>query len=428
MKFDIDKPLPGLYSVVERAVSPTVKRRARAIFAGWERGEFEIHRWINCHRRGYTAVAGEMIACGRTGRLTHGEPLWRGTSWGFLDLDNDDILLEDSVPVTDPRAIHVIDPEVDNLLFAIAESVSSRWETEDGVIQPARWHGVFCLEQPVTDRDDYRYLLTGMQATLKSMTGKERNPAQPCFGNGRADAYVVEMENVISTQMTAELIRLGKSLSGRFKEPVGKAERRTSSAVPAVSAGPAVPIGRFRGERIRRDYDGIEPIALRAFCERWQVPIYEGGIRHGDGGWIYYIPCPFVRSHDNMKSPNEAFLRVYPDRTFTFRCFHQSCQDRGCGRSSPAAAAWAVFKTAMTCPVRAGLLAVDALPSAMEISYQDARFRVYQGMPCPRHSEHIGDIYFRLQDGQSYFKCPESGCPPMGFKDYLIDVFGGRDS
>ena len=418
MNFDIDKPLPGLYSVVERAVSPNVKRRARAIFAGWKRGEFEIHRWINCHRRGYTAVAGEMIPCGRTGRLTHGEPLWRGTSWGFLDLDNDEIPLEKSVAVTDPRAIHVIDPEVDNLLFAIAESVSSRWESPDGVIQPARWHGVFCLETPVTDRDEYRSLLTGMQATLKSMTGQERNPAQPCFGNGRADAYVVEMENVISTQKAAELIRRGRSLS----------EPRTSSLVPAVSAGPAIAMGRFRGERLRRGYDGIEPNALRDFCERWQVPIYEGGRLPGDGGAIYYLPCPFIRSHDNLKSPTEAFLRVYPDRTFTFRCFHNSCQERGCGRTSPAAEAWAVFKTAMTCPVRAGLLAVDALPSSMDISFQDARFRVYQQMPCPRHSEHIGDIYFRLQDGQSYFKCPESGCPPMGFKDYLIDAFGGRDS
>ena len=427
MKFDFDKPLPGLYSVVERAVSPNVKRRARAIFAGWQRGEFEIHRWINCHRRGYTAVAGEMIPCGRTGRFTHGEPLWNGTSWGFLDLDNDEIPLEKSVPVTDPRAIHVIDPEVDNLLFAIAESVSSRWETPDGIVQPARWHGVFCLEEPVTDRDDYRYLLTGMQAKLKSMTGKERNPAQPCFGNGRADAYVVEMENVISTQKAYELVRLGKSLSGNFREPMGKAERRTATSAP-VSAGPAVPMGRFRGERLRRGYDGIEPKELRDFCERWQVPIFEGGIRHGDGGWIYYIPCPFVRGHDNLKSPTDAFLRVYPDRTFTFRCFHESCQVRGCGRTSPAGTAWGIFKAAMTCPVRAALLAIDELPSSMQIEYDDPRFRIYMGMPCPRNAAHTGAVFYRLADEGKYFKCPESGCTPICFKDYLIEAFGGDNS
>lgn len=416
MKFDIDKPLPGLYSVVERVVSPNVKRRARAIFAGWKRGEFEIHRWINCHRRGYTAVAGDMQACGRTGRLTHGEPLWRGTSWGFLDLDNDEIPLEKSVAVTDPRAIHVIDPEVDNLLFAIAESVSSRWETPDGIVQPARWHGVFCLESPVTDREEYRYLLTGMQASLKSMTGQERNPAQPCFGNGRQDAYVVEMENVISTQKAAELIRRGKSLSGR----------RTATSGPKVSAGPAVPVGRFRGERIRRAYDGIEPKELRAFCERWQVPIYEGGIRHGDGGWIYYIPCPFVRGHDNLKSPTDAFLRVYPDRTFTFRCFHESCQARGCGRRSPAADAWAIFRVAMTCPIRTALISVGALPSPMQISHgdDDEGYRYYYQLPCARDAAHRGRLVYRETDEAKYFLCPESGCPAMGFKEYFRAHWG----
>ena len=348
------------------------------------------------------------------------------TSWGFLDLDNDEIPLEKSVTVTDPRAIHIIDPEVDNLLFAIAESVSSRWESPDGVIQPARWHGVFCLEEPVTDREDYRYLLTGMQATLKSMTGKERNPAQPCFGNGRADAYVVEMENVISIQKASELVRLGKSLSGRFREPRGKAERRTSSAVPAVSAGPAIPTGRFRGERLRRGYDGIEPKALRDFCDRWQVPIYEGGKRHEDGGWIYYIPCPFVRSHDNLKSSTEAFLRVYPDRTFTFRCFHESCQSRGCGRNSPAAAAWAVFRDAMTCPIRTALISVGALPSSMQISHgdDDEGYRYYYQMPCARDAAHRGRLVYRETDEAKYFLCPQSGCAAMGFKEYLRAHWG----
>ena len=416
MKFDIDKPLPGLFSTEAQAMSPNVKRRASAIFAGFRRGEFEIHRWINCHRRGYTSVAGDMKPCGRTGRYTHGEALWAGTSWGFLDLDNDDIPLEQSVTVTDPRAIHVIDPEVDNLLFAIAESVSSRWETDDGIVQPARWHGIFCLERAVTCREEYRYLLTGMQATLKTMTGKERNPAQPCFGNGRPDAYCVELENVISTQKAAELMRLGKSLSGR----------RSATSAP-VSAGPAVPMGRFRGERIRRDYDGIEPKELRDFCERWAVPIYEGGIRHGDGGWIYYIPCPFERGHDNLKSPTDAFLRVYPDRTFTFRCFHESCQARGCGRSSPAEGAWEIFKSAMTCPVRAALLAIDELPPQMQIEHDDPRFRIYHGMSCPRDAAHVGAVCYRLADGASYFRCPASGCPPISFKDYL-KTFGGSDS
>jgi len=423
MKFDIDRPLPGLYSTEAQALTPNVKRRARAIFAGWKRGEFELHRWVNCHRRGFTAVAGAMDPCGRTGRFTHSEGLWRGTSWGFLDLDNDEIPQEDTVAVTDPRAIHVIDPEVDNLLFAISESVSSRWKAEDGVVQPARWHGIFALERPVTCREEYRYLLTGMQATLKTMTGKERNPAQPCFGNARADCYTVELENVISETRMGELIRRGQSLSGGFFEPRGKAPRRETP-----SAGPAVPVGRFRGERVRRDYEGIEPKELRDFCERWRVPIYEGGIRHADGGWIYYIPCPFIRGHDNLKSPTDAFLRVYPDRTFTFRCFHNSCQARGCGRSGPAGKAWEIFKAAMTCPVRAALQGLGEIPSAMQTEYDDPRFRIYLGMPCPRNAAHVGAIFYRIEDGAKYFKCPEPGCTPIPLKDYLIGAFGEGDS
>ena len=422
MKFDIDKPLPGLYSTEAQALTPNVKRRARAIFAGWKRGEFEIHRWINCHRRGYTAVAGSMEPCGRTGRFTHGEPLWRGTSWGFLDLDNDEIP-SDKLTVTDPRAIHVIDPEVDNLLFAISESVSSRWKAEDGVVQPARWHGIFALETPVVCREEYRYLLTGMQATLKTMTGKERNPAQPCFGNGREDCYTVTMENVISTARMGDLIRRGKSLSGNFYEPRGKAPRKETP-----SAGPAVPVGRFRGERIRRGYDGIEPKELRDFCERWRVPIYEGGIRHGDGGWIYYIPCPFVRSHDNLKSATDAFLRIYPDRTFTFRCFHNSCQQRGCGRSSPAERAWEIFKAAMTCPIRTALILVNALPSAGDIAYQKDGYRYYHQMTCARDAEHRGRLVYRECDEAKYFLCPHSGCAPMGYKDYFRARWGEEPS
>ena len=127
------------------------------------RVEIPLSRWVDCHRRGFAFVAGDMQSyidtCGRQ-QFSHREALWHGTEWAVLDLDHDDIDTHDA------RSLPQLCPEADELLFAACESLSSN---VDG--QYARWHGFILLERPILRKEEYTALLWGLQERLSFCIG-----------------------------------------------------------------------------------------------------------------------------------------------------------------------------------------------------------------------------------------------------------------
>ena len=393
-----DKNVAGLYTPLMTYRHPADKQTAKRY--GYRRAEIPLSRWVDCHRRGFAFVAGDMRSyidtCGRQ-QFSHQEALWHGTEWAVLDLDHDDI---DTHDVT---CLPQLCPESSELLFAACESLSAN---VDG--RPARWHGFVLLERPITTRQEYKALLLALRERLWVLEGVERQPAQMVYGNGRPGAYYELFENVLSESLIQELVEVGYTLIPDLRTP-----RPQARDMPRT--------GGFTSSRITRamltDYSSIEPPKLREFLSAYQVPVYAGKKTSG-ASTLYYLPCPFSAEHTREFAATDAYLSVDDEGRWGFGCFHAHCKDRlaRAKRLDEKASGWQVFSDAICCPVRMGLKQVGLKPSRV---IHAAEERVYKGIPCPRHSAHRGRAVFRFEDSQRMFRCAVKDCEPVGWQEFL---------
>ena len=393
-----DKNVAGLYTPLMTYRHPADKQTAKRY--GYRRVEIPLSRWVDCHRRGFAFVAGDMRSyidtCGRQ-QFSHREALWHGTEWAVLDLDHDDI------DTHDVGSLPQLCPEADELLFAACESLSSNIGE-----RCARWHGFIFLEVRIDTREDYEALLWGLQERLWPMTGAERQPAQPVYGNGRSDAYYELFENVLSEPVMRALIDAGYARHPYLRKPSVQARDRV--------------VGDFVGGRVITrellpEYSSIEPPKLRDFLSAYQVPVYAGKKTDG-ASTFYYLPCPFSADHTMEVAATDTYLSVDDEGRWGFGCFHTHCKNRLTRAKDldETASGWRVFSDAVRCPVRAGLRQVGLNPSCV-VHEQDAR--IYEGIPCPRHAGHRGCALFRFEDSQRIFLCDVEECEPVGWQEFL---------
>ena len=393
---DIGSKIRGIYIPKKIYMHPDDKQGSNLV--GWKPYETTIDRWVNCHRKGYAFVPGDMRDFrhpyyGKT--YSHREALWHGTDWLVVDLD------ADHIDTCDAAAIHQMDPNIDDLAYAICESVSSGI---DGRF--ARWHGIFALERTVTTRQEYNALLWGLQCKLTTMTGANRQPAQPCYGNGRPDAYFSLIENVLSVETIDELSAIGyNDLPALRKQRAQARDRSDGHYIGARTTG-----------QLRTDYNSIKPDKLREFLARYQVPIYEGAKTAADESCLYYLPCPFRSEHTIELGATDTFLKVSAEGKWGFGCFHDHCQQRLAKAKKHGRSGWQVFKEAITCPVRLALKAQGARPA--QIRHEDAA-RVYDNVICPRDNNHRGTALYRKSDKQCVFLCNQKGCAPVQWSEFL---------
>ena len=368
---------------------------------GWKRADVPMHRWMDCHAQGFTFASGNMRSIprptfdgGQEMIYTHREALWHGTDWLVLDLDHDDIDTHDAT------SLPLIDPEVENLVFGLRESVSCNI---DGRF--ARWHGFVLLERTITTRQEYNALLEGLGARLWTMTGANRQPCQPIYGNARENAYQYLMENVLTNPMMDELIAEGRELQPKLQEvrPQKRELINADSVANFVS-----PIN----QAIRKNYDDIEPKELGDFLARYRVPVYEGKLDIDDGH-LYLLPCLFRADHSSDVLDASTFIKVAKDGKWGYSCFHHSCQDR-IERADKSG--WKLFKEAVTCPLRMGLKTLGVSPSRVR---HGSKARVYDNVCCPRNNAHRGTALYRKADGQCVFLCDTNGCEPVKWQEFM---------
>ena len=192
----------GLY--IDRTIikSQDTKAIAANQLWGWKRATVSIDRWIDCHQKGFVFVPGILKPFTNSyGYLqyTHSEALWHGTRWFVIDYDNDD-----GVKLPRLADIPMIDPDAEELFYAVCESSSSR--VGDNA---ARGHGFVLLESPIIHRERFDALMFGMRDTLLFMTGAGRAPTQPCYGNAREDQAFELYENVLTDAKVDELCEIG---------------------------------------------------------------------------------------------------------------------------------------------------------------------------------------------------------------------------
>ena len=391
--------VPGIFVPGRVYSHPDQKRDA--VFHGYRHAELELERWVDCHRAGYLFVPGDMRAETRETPwgesqtvFSHAKHLWYGTEWFHIDLDDDSIQTHDSAAIT------AIDPLVEDLCYAVCESVSSN---VDGRF--ARWHGIVGLERPVITDHEFEALTWGLQRRLTTMTGAGRNPAQPCFGNARKDAYHYRPENIISAADMQTLIEEGYDLIGA--PTGGEINARDISSEGIVHSS-------VRRGVLSETYDNIKPAKLRKFLSDYQVPLYSGNKTLKDGSRIYYLPCPFRASHTlKFQGATDSYIRAMPDGKWGFNCWHNSCQER---IRKADKSGWQVLREAMSCPVRCGLKRIGIAPR--QVRYDD-RARVYDHVICPRNNAHRGTAMYRISDGACFFLCNEDGCPSVYWGEFL---------
>ena len=378
----LEQNLPGLY--VDSKVVTCGADKADVNRYGYKRTEVPIDRWFDCHQAGYLFVPGDMRSFYdkqyEQWRYTHAEALWHGTQWDVLDLDCE------SSPYFDPTDLEYIDPEVENLLYAVCESASSR---EDG--KPVRLHGYWLTERAITERSDYTAFLYGLKSKLRTMTGAERHPAQPVYGVKRDRDFYELYENVITEKQARELIEIGYE---RYPNVRDMPTRRSDNYVPS----------RGRVEGVLGDNSNITDDSLREWLTGYGVRVYKGE-RVANGQNVYYLECPFQSEHTGSGSEDgatDAYLTLNSEGKWGFGCFHEHCQDRN----------WHDFKTAVTCPIRSTLRHLDIPLGRVEFS-DDRLQRVYRDIPCKVCGE-PGDFLF---DGnRSIFFCAD--CPPQLISEY----------
>lgn len=400
----------GLYTDVRTYLHPSdkglkpcpVTGRMQTGLHSYKRATLPLWRWVDCHKAGYAFVHGDMHSyVNDWGRETysHRKSLWRGTDWIVLDLDSDVITTHDA------SQIHLIDPAVDDYLYAICESLSSN---VDG--RPARWHGFVHLERAFTQSETHLYtaFLYGLQRELRTMTGAERQPAQPVYGNGRPNAYAALPENTLSIQQIDTLIAKGLELYPQLA-------KATPLANTAGSAG--MGYARPITHSLRKDYTDIQPAALRQFLTDYAVPIYTGSKQFAQYR-LYYLPCPFRAHHSKDVALTDAYLRIDTDGTWGFRCFHDSCNKRiaEAKATDETASGWKVFSDAIRCPVRSDLKRIGITPKQVR---HTAEARVYDAVPCPRDASHRGTALFRKTDSQRIFRCSSADCAPIAWNDFI---------
>ena len=365
---------------------------------GYRRADLPIDRWIDCHQAGYVFVPGDMRSFPRhvNGRevqtFSHQEALWYGTDWIVLDLDHDDIDTHDA------GSLQLVDQNVEDLLYAACESLSSN---VDG--RYARWHGFIVLENPITTREEYTALLIGLSQNIWTMTGMNRQPAQPVYGNARDDAYHLLLENVLTDEKTRELIELGYEINPAYRTQRKQArDRKPGEYVGSISAD------------LLKDYSEIKPERLRQFLMDYQVPLYASNKVKGEST-IYYLPCPFRSEHTIDGTSTETYITVNDDK-YTFGCFHDHCKNRFEEEKKKGRSRWKVFKEVMSCPIRMGLKRIGITPS--QIRHEETA-RIYDNITCPRDNSHRGTALYRKSDGQCVFLCNSEGCEPVQWREYL---------
>jgi len=398
--------IPGIY-IPTRICSRPDKELASHRLYGFQRAEISIDRWMDCHQAGCVFVHGDMKPFFDTQwkkwRYSHREALWHGTQWIVSDLDRDD----DKVPhVYEPSALTIADPNAENLLYGVCESVSSLVGHRG-----ARWHGFVLFERIIETRQEFDAIMHGLQAELRFMTGAgTRQPAQPVYGNAR-NGYADIFESVITEKQMTQLANIGYDLF-----PILKTKRPQARSLGHQNG---------RGGRVEKqretNYDVVTDVKLRRFLKDYGVPIFQGKKEHIGGALeIHYTPCPFGHSHsDPIDGATDAFITVRSDSgKWGFRCFHEHCRDRD----------WKDFKAAITCPVRGALRSLNVSYSFVE---HHPEARVYRHVKCPICLGN-GDALFVHETQLPAFTCEseEDVCGPIAIDEYVArwQSLGGPES
>ena len=303
---------------------------------GWQYHPKSPSEWIKLLDQGRIIVPGIFIktetATKGHYRYSHKEKGWCGTQMIFCDGDNiKDVEFDDEgkdknptgIPYfTDPNILFERLPALKNEVYAIGHSVNSL--SQDKPPPHVRTRIAFLLEEIITDNRRFKDFLRGLSLDYPIISGAERQPAQPVYGNA-GNRHVVKGEklieldepfttqifgNVLSAQRANQIIKKGETERKRIEEEA-KAKREAGGSATDNNS----------------EYTG-EPVNLVNWLDEHNVSIID--TRKYEGNTMYLVSCPWENEHTEDFGARDTAVFVDQDNDkWCFNCFHDHCKHRG---------------------------------------------------------------------------------------------------
>ena len=305
---------------------------------GWQYEARLPQEWIRLLNQGRVIVPGafEKTESETKGhyRYSHRKGGWRGASLIICDGDvikgvEFDDEGNDKNPTgieafTDPQTLFELLPNLDKEAYAIGHSVNSL--STEKPPPHVRTRIAFLLETPITDEQDYTWLLQGL-ALIYPIISAGRQPAQPVYGNAANrrtinDGKLVELDEPFTSRIFGNVLS-----DARVAEIIGYAETEQRQIDEEANANRDTEAGNNSGT-----YDG-ERIALTDWLNRHGVTIKgerQGPTHDNKITTMYHVKCPWEGEHTEAFGVRDTAVFVDPaDNRWCFNCFHAHCEHRG---------------------------------------------------------------------------------------------------
>lgn len=278
------------------------KSKAIDSLYGWSPRKFTAEAWMRQLEKGHTIQPG-VFNPKADGKYTHAEGNWQSTHFIAADGDNfigvevndkgEEANPNGIEPWTDASGLSKRFPEIKDMAYAVAQSVSSM------VNEPLhrRYRLIFLFDEPITDGQHYRQILRTLGEQFPLITTVDRQPAQPIFGNATETGTVHIAGNILK-------------LSDYPYTPPAKQEY-----APVTWESKPEPDGKGVYNATQRKYkDDIDGLIRDARLTR-----HDGGSTDA-----IRVDCPFNSDHKG-----DAFVKLDTKGYPSFKCHHNSCQGNG---------------------------------------------------------------------------------------------------
>ena len=213
---------------------------------GWHYGYFTAREIITKLERGQTINPGRFKK-NADGEYSHTVANWQGTHFICCDADNI-VGIEkdlngkeanpDGVPRwSEPDGLSKQFPNLKDRVFAVGQSVSSM--SADKPPLHRRYRLIFAFDAEIQSREDYDYILSKLAAEFPIIPAKKRSPAQPVFGNARADdtGKFTIVGNELKLAAWQEPEREKRARKAQEKRSIEKAEQNREKNTQLAKAG-----------------------------------------------------------------------------------------------------------------------------------------------------------------------------------------------
>ena len=258
----------------------------------WQQVSLSASDWIRELEAGRT-IQPSVFSPKSNGTFTHAKEFWHGTHFVCCDADNIQGVefLEDGSDKNpegveawqDEKGLSKLYPTLQDKVFAVGQSVSSM--SNDKPPPHRRYRLIFIFDELITEEKHYHQFLKALSKEFGIIPDIERSPAQPVFGNARANYNKFAIPN--NTLLLKD-----------YPHTTPKSEQK-------------------------RTVSSTKPVSLAEYLDQHCLPYTQENDK-------YFVECPFKHHHTGgVCKPKDAYVFENTEGKFAYHCSHTSCKSTG---------------------------------------------------------------------------------------------------